>query len=79
MTFNRTEWKDLSATEKTILFPIVLSILAFLTFIENWFIMVFLGSIHSFISFVPALGFWLVLWWNFWISLIIKIIRRTYG
>lgn len=79
MVFNKVAWNDLSSTEKIVFLPLVVLIIAFFTFVENWFIMVFLGSVHSVISFVPALGFWLVVWWNFLISLIIKIIRRTYG
>ena len=76
---NKTKQDDLSTSEKVVLYPVVGLILSLFVFIENWFIMIFIGSAHSVIDFIPALGFWVVLWFNFWVSLIFKIVRKTYG
>ena len=46
-------------------------------FVENWFLMIFLGTLHSVFSFIPAAGFWTVLWFNILLGIIINIVRQN--
>ena len=45
-------------------------------FVENWLLMIFIGVLHSVFSFIPALGFWAVLWFNILLGIIFNIIRK---
>jgi hypothetical protein len=50
---------------------------AAMLFVENWFLMIFLGTLHSVFSFIPAAGFWTVLWFNILLGIIINIVRQN--
>jgi hypothetical protein len=46
-------------------------------FLENWMLMIFIGTMHSVFNFIPAAGFWTVLWFNILGGIIIGIIQRN--
>ena len=76
--FKKVNFKDLSAAEKITIIPIVIIILAVIMFIENWALMIFVGSLHSLINVVPALSFWAVFWINTALGIIYKAITNSH-
>ena len=45
-------------------------------FVENWLLMIVLGSLHSVFSFIPAPGFWTVFWFNLILGIALKTLKR---
>ena len=76
--FKKVSFKDLSTADKVTIIPFVIAIIAIITFIENWVLMIFIGSLHSLIDVVPALGFWAIFWINAALSVIYKAITNSY-
>jgi hypothetical protein len=46
-------------------------------FIENWLLMIFIGSLHSVFNSIPAPSFWTVLWFNILLGIVFNIIRQN--
>jgi len=70
-------YDTLSTASKLAFFSIAIFFWAAILFIENWIIMIFLGTLHSVFNFIPALGFWTIFWFNFLIGTVIKIFSRN--
>jgi len=45
-------------------------------FVENWMLMIFLGSLHSVFNFIPAPGFWTVFWFNLILGIVLNTFKR---
>jgi len=58
-------------------FVVALLFWAAILFIENWLLMIFIGTLHSSFNSIPALGFWTVLWFNILLGIVFNVIRQT--
>ena len=76
--FKKVNFKDLSLKEKIIVSLVAAIIIIMLLSVESWALMVFIGSLHSFIDAVPALSFWAVFYIYLAISIIYKAITNSY-
>lgn len=71
-------YDKLSTAAKFAFITVAISFWAAILFIENWLLMIFIGTLHSIFISIPAAGFWTVLWFNLLIGTIINIIRKKY-
>lgn len=76
MDSRKEMFNKLSKPEKIAVVVIAFTLSVFFTFLENWLIMIAIGSIHSIFNSVPAVGFWTVFWANIIITFIIRTIFR---
>ena len=72
-----TSYDTLSTASKFAFISLAIFFWAIILFAENWLLMIFIGTLHSFFNFIPALGFWTVFWFNLLIGIIIKLTRKT--
>lgn len=70
-------YDNLSTASKFSFLTVALFFWSLIVFIENWFLMIFLGTIHSIFNFIPAAGFWMILWVNVMVGIIINIIKKS--
>ena len=70
-------YEKLSTASKFAFLAVAISFWAAILFVENWMIMIFLGTLHSVFSSIPAAGFWTVLWFNILIGIVINVIRKN--
>ena len=70
-------YDELSTPSKFAFFTVAFCFWAAFLFMENWLLMIFLGSLHSVFNFIPAAGFWTVLWFNVLLGIVFNIIRQT--
>ena len=69
-------YDKLSTASKFAFITVAVFFWAALLFIENWLLMIFIGTLHSIFSSIPAAGFWTVLWFNILIGIIINVIKK---
>jgi hypothetical protein len=70
-------YEKLSTASKFAFLAVAIFFWAAILFVENWIIMIFLGTLHSVFNFIPALGFWTVFWFNLLIGIIINIVKKS--
>jgi hypothetical protein len=70
-------YEKLSTASKFAFLAVALSFWAAILFIENWLLMIFIGTLHSIFSSIPAAGFWTVLWFNILVGIIINIVKKS--
>lgn len=70
-------YDTLSTAAKFAFVTLAISFWAVMLFVENWLLMIFIGTLHSIFNFIPALGFWTILWFNILVGIIINIIRKN--
>jgi hypothetical protein len=71
-------YEKLNTEKKFAFVAVAIFLWAAILFVENWFLMIFIGTLHSIFSFVPAAGFWTVLWFNILVGIIINVIKKAY-
>jgi hypothetical protein len=71
-----TPYYELATITKVVFMTVTFLITAILLFIENWLLMIFIGTLHSVFDFIPALGFWTVFWFNLLIGIILGVFKR---
>lgn len=62
------KFKDLTAAQKFAAVTLAIIILV----VENWVYMIALGTLHSFFSFIPALGFWFITFYNMLFAAVLR-------
>ena len=72
-------YDTLSTRSKFAFLTLAMSIGAAILFIENWMLMIFIGTLHSVFSSIPAAGFWTVFWFNLILGTLINIIKKVYS
>jgi hypothetical protein len=70
-------YDTLSTASKFAFVTLAISFWAAILFVENWLLMIFIGTLHSVFNFIPALGFWTILWFNFLVGIIINVVRKN--
>jgi hypothetical protein len=74
---NKTDqYDELSSPAKAAFVALAIFLTSLFLLIENWLLMIFIGTLHSVFNFIPALGFWTVFWFNLLIGIVISIARR---
>ena len=74
---NKTDqYDELSSPAKAAFVALAIFLTSLFLLIENWLLMIFIGTLHSVFNFIPALGFWTVFWFNLLIGIFISIARR---
>jgi hypothetical protein len=75
---NKTDqYDELAPTAKAAFVAIAILLTSLFLLIENWLLMIFIGTLHSVFNFIPALGFWAVFWINLLIGIVFNIIRQN--
>jgi hypothetical protein len=75
---NKTDqYDELSSPAKAAFVALAIFLTSLFLFVENWLLMIFIGTLHSVFNFIPALGFWTVFWFNLFIGIIFNIIRQN--
>lgn len=69
-------YDELSTASKFAFITVAFYFWATFLFIENWLLMIFIGTLHSVFSSIPAAGFWTVLWFNLLLGIIINVARK---
>ena len=69
-------YDTLSTASKFAFVTLAISFWAAILFVENWLLMIFIGTLHSVFNSIPAAGFWTVLWFNVLVGIIINVIRK---
>lgn len=72
-------YDKLSTASKFAFIAVAMFFWAALLFVENWMLMIFIGTLHSIFISIPAAGFWAVLWFNIIIGILINIIKKGYS
>ena len=72
-----TSYDKLSTASKFAFISVAIFFWAAILFIENWLLMIFIGTLHSIFSSIPAAGFWTVLWFNLLVGTIINITKKN--
>jgi hypothetical protein len=70
-------YDTLSTASKFAFLSIAIFFWSAILFVENWLLMIFIGTLHSVFNFIPALGFWTVFWFNILAGIVINIIRKS--
>jgi len=70
-------YEKLSTASKFAFLAVAISFWAAILFVENWLLMIFIGTLHSAFNFIPALGFWTVLFFNLLVGIAINVIRKN--
>lgn len=70
-------YEKLSTASKFAFIAVALFFWATILFVENWILMIFIGTLHSIFSSIPAAGFWTVLWFNILVGIAINIIKKA--
>jgi hypothetical protein len=75
---NKTDqYDELAPTAKAAFVALAILLTSLFLLIENWLLMIFIGTLHSVFNFIPALGFWAVFWINLLIGIVFNIIRQN--
>jgi hypothetical protein len=75
---NKTDqYDELAPTAKAAFVALAILLTSLFLLIENWLLMIFIGTLHSVFNFIPALGFWAVFWFNLLIGIVFNIIRQN--
>ena len=75
---NKTDqYDELASTAKAAFIALAIFLTSLFLLIENWLLMIFIGTLHSVFNFIPALGFWSVFWINLLIGIVFNIIRQN--
>jgi hypothetical protein len=77
MNNKETPYYELATITKVVFMTATFLITAILLFVENWLLMIFIGTLHSVFDFIPALGFWTVFWFNLLLGIIFGFIKKT--
>lgn len=72
-----TPYYELATITKVVFMTVAFFITAVLLFVENWLLMIFIGTLHSVFTFIPALGFWTVFWFNLLLGIIFGFIKKA--
>ena len=78
MNKKTTPYYELATITKVVFIAAIFLITPILLFVENWLLMIFIGTLHSIFSFIPAPGFWTVLWFNLLLGIIFGFIKKAY-
>lgn len=70
-------YEKLTTASKIGFFIVAFSFCAAILFIENWILMIFIGTLHSVFNSIPAAGFWTVLWFNLLLGTLINVIKKA--
>jgi hypothetical protein len=74
---NKTDqYDELSSPAKAAFVALAIFLTSLFLLIENWLLMIFIGTLHSVFNFIPALGFWTVLWFNLLVGIVFNVIRK---
>ena len=73
-----TPYYELATVTKAFFVVFALFLTTILLFAESWLLMIFIGTLHSVFSFIPAPGFWTVLWFNLLLGIIFGVIKKAY-
>ena len=71
-----TSYDTLSTASKFAFLSIAIFFWAAILFVENWLLMIFIGTLHSVFNFIPALGFWTVFWFNLLLGTVIGFAKK---
>ena len=75
---NKTDqYDELAPTAKAAFVALAILLTSLFLLIENWLLMIFIGTLHSVFNFIPALGFWTIFWFNLLIGIAIKMLSRN--
>jgi hypothetical protein len=75
---NKTDqYDELASPAKAAFIALAIFLTSLFLFIENWLLMIFIGTLHSVFNFIPAAGFWTVLWFNILAGIVINIIKKS--
>ena len=76
MNNKETPYYELATITKVVFMTVTFLTTAILLFIENWLLMIFIGTLHSVFDFIPALGFWTVFWFNLLLGIVFGVFKR---
>jgi hypothetical protein len=76
MNNKETPYYELATITKVVFMTVTFLTTAILLFIENWLLMIFIGTLHSVFDFIPALGFWIVFWFNLLLGIVFGVFKR---
>jgi hypothetical protein len=72
-----TPYYELATITKAFFVVFAMLLTTMFLFAESWLLMIFIGTLHSVFNFIPALGFWTVLWFNLLLGIIFGFIKKT--
>lgn len=70
-------YDELGTASKFGFLTVAFCLWAMFLFVENWLLMIFIGTLHSVFSSIPAAGFWTVLWFNILLGIIFNVVKRN--
>ena len=78
MNNKETPYYELATITKAFFVVFAMLLTTILLFLESWLLMIFIGTLHSVFNFIPAPGFWTVLWFNLLLGVIFGFIKKAY-